>query len=370
MLPLSSKDGDLKPKFSSLSGIVGWIKLNISNVLFDKNTRSIFLFLCLNASFAFVELFYGIYSNSLGLISDAFHMFFDCTALLAGLMASIVAKWKANDRYTYGYVRAEIMAGFVNALFLFFIALNILAHAVERLVEPPEVKHERLLVVSILGFFVNLVGIYFFHEHHGGGHHNCSHSHDHGHHHHDHDHHHHNDHHHHDHHHHDHHHHDHHHGHTHDEHSAEHSQSQIMHGVFLHILADTLGSVGVIISALLMEWYGWMMADPICSLMIGILIAISCWPLLTSSIAILMQRVPTQLDNSLFKCHQSVERLEGVYRVHEIHFWTLCSDVYVGTIKVQISPTADARYVQQQAQLMYSSVGIKQLYVQLDFSDM
>lgn len=86
MLPLSSKDGDLKPKFSSLSGIVGWIKLNISNVLFDKNTRGIFLFLCLNASFAFVELFYGIYSNSLGLISDAFHMFFDCTALLAGLV--------------------------------------------------------------------------------------------------------------------------------------------------------------------------------------------------------------------------------------------------------------------------------------------
>lgn len=112
------------------------------------------------------------------------------------------------------------------------------------------------------------------------------------------------------------------------------------------------------------------MADPICSLMIGILIAISCWPLLTSSIAILMQRVPTQLDSSLFKCHQSVERLEGVYRVHEIHFWTLCSDVYVGTIKVQISPTADARYVQQQAQLMYSSVGVKQLYVQIDFSDM
>merc|ERR1719427_648257 len=239
--------------------------------------------------------------------------------------------------------------------------MNIIGHAVERLVEPPEVKHERLLVVSILGFFVNLVGIYFFHEHHGGGHHNCSHSHDHGHH--SHDHHHHG----HDHHHHG---HDHHHGHTHDDHSAEHSQSQIMHGVFLHILADTLGSVGVIISALLMEWYGWMMADPICSLMIGILIAISCWPLLTSSVAILMQRNPTQLDKHLLKCHQRVERLDGVYRLHEMHFWTLCSDVSVGTIKVQVSPTADVRYVQQQVQLMYSSVGVKQLYVQLDFSDM
>ena len=117
-----------------------------------------------------------------------------------------------------GYVRAETLAGFINGLFLLFISFFIFSEAVERLVEPPEVKHERLLVVSVLGFLVNLVGIFVF-QHGGAGH---GHSHDGGH------------------------------GHSHDGgHGHSHGgggggRSQIMQGVFLHILADTLGSVGVI----------------------------------------------------------------------------------------------------------------------------
>lgn len=66
-------------------------------------------------------------------------MFFDCTGLLAGLVASIITKWKANDKYSYGYVRAEILAGFVNGLFLLFISFFLMSEAVERAIEPPEV---------------------------------------------------------------------------------------------------------------------------------------------------------------------------------------------------------------------------------------
>ena len=115
---------------------------------------------------------------------------------MAGLVATVITKWKANDKFSYGYVRAETLAGFINGLFLLFISffifsevkseyflLNyviynlIISQAVERLVEPPEVKHERLLVVSVLGFLVNLVGIFVF-QHGGAGH---GHSHDGGH---------------------------------------------------------------------------------------------------------------------------------------------------------------------------------------------
>merc|ERR1712021_246339 len=153
-------------------------------------------------------------------------MFFDCTGLLAGLVASVITKWRANDKYSYGYVRAEVLAGFINGLFLIFISFFIFSEAVERLVEPPEVKHERLLPVSIAGFLVNIVGIVVFQ--HGG------------------------------------------HGHSHGG-----SNEQIFKGVYLHILADTLGSVGVIVSALLMQYFGWMIADPICYMIIAILIFIS-----------------------------------------------------------------------------------------------
>lgn len=189
MLPLTTKDPRglgyrIKERLSA------WRRLIFS----DKNSRNLFLFLLLNLSFAFVELLYGVWSNSLGLISDSFHMFFDCTGLLAGLAASVITKWKANEKYSYGYVRAEVLAGFVNSLFLLFISFFILSESVERLIEPPEVgwwlrsvdnkvtfvsfqvKHDRLFVVSILGFIVNLVGIYAFqhggahgHSHGGGG---------------------------------------------------------------------------------------------------------------------------------------------------------------------------------------------------------
>lgn len=347
MLPLSHKDttaGGLGSRIKDR--IHGWMRLIFS----DRNSRNLFLFLILNLSFAFVELTYGIWTNSLGLISDSFHMFFDCTGLLAGLAASVITKWKANDKYSYGYVRAEVIAGFVNGLFLLFIAFFIMSEAVERAIEPPEVKHERLFVVSVLGFLVNLVGIYAFqHGHSHGGSHGHSHSNSHGHSHNS-------------------------HGHSHD-HNIEmdflsNGNSQIMKGVFLHILADTLGSVGVIISAVLMQMFGWMIADPICSMFIAALIILSVLPLIKDSVVILMQRQPYSLDNILPQCYQKVISLAGVYSVQEPHFWTLCSDVYVGALKLEVSKTVDPKYVVTHTQMIFAAAGVRQLYVQLDYTPM
>ncbi|MED6233382.1 hypothetical protein ATANTOWER_010996 [Ataeniobius toweri] len=279
MLPLSIKDDEYKPaKFNLLLKLSGWFR----SILADKTSRNLFFFLCLNLSFAFVELTYGIWSNSLGLISDSFHMFFDCTALLAGLAASVISRWRSNDSFSYGYVRAEVLAGFVNGLFLIFTAFFIFSEGVERALEPPDVHHERLLPVSVAGLLVNLVGIFVFqhgghgHSHGDGGH---GHSHtlfngslNHGHGGHSHD----------------------GHGHSHDKHGghghshggheeshchnelqrSEGSSKQILQGVLLHIIADTLGSIGVIISALLMQKYELMIADPICSMLIAVLIGV------------------------------------------------------------------------------------------------
>lgn len=380
MLPLSIKDDEYKPpKFNLLRKVSGWIR----SIFSDSTSRNLFCFLLLNLSFAFVELFYGIWSNSLGLISDSFHMFFDCTALLAGLAASVISRWKTNDSFSYGYVRAEVLAGFVNGLFLIFTAFFIFSEGVERALDTPEVHHERLLPVSVLGFLVNLIGIFVFqhggnhgHSHDGGhGHshslfngslsHGHSHSEDHGHSHGgDHGHSHGGD-------------HSHKHGHSYgsscpDEPPEEHrgSSKQILEGVFLHIVADALGSVGVIISTILMQRYGWMIADPICSMLIALLIFVSVIPLLKQSIGILMQRTPPALDNSLPECYQRVQQLQGVYHLQDPHFWTLCTDVYIGTLKLVVGPEADSRWILSQTHNIFTQAGVRQLYVQIETAAM
>lgn len=238
-------------------------------------------------------------------------------------------------------------------------------------------KHERLFVVSVLGFLVNLVGIYAFqhghghshgghgHSHGGGGHSHSSNS-------------------------------DHHHllndghGHSHNSHNNHHdhddhhdhhhhgidlpatqqlnsANSQIMRGVFLHILADTLGSVGVIISAVLMHLFGWMRADPICSIFIALLIALSVLGLIRESISVLMQRQPAAVDHLLPQCYQKVTGLAGVYSVQEPHFWTLCSDVHIGAIKLEVSKNVDPKYVVTHTRMIFEAIGIKQITIQLDY---
>ncbi|XP_041862706.1 zinc transporter 7 isoform X1 [Melanotaenia boesemani] len=410
MLPLSIKDDEYKPtKFNLLVKLSGWFR----SILADKTSRNLFFFLCLNLSFAFVELMYGIWSNSLGLISDSFHMFFDCTALLAGLAASVISRWRSNDSFSYGYVRAEVLAGFVNGLFLIFTAFFIFSEGVERALEPPDVHHERLLPVSVAGLLVNLVGIFVFqhgghghshgeeghghshslfngslnhgHSHggheHGHGGHGHSHGHEHGHSHGG-------------------------HGHSHGGHAEPHCHDELLHtpgkgaskqilqGVLLHIIADTLGSIGVIISALLMQKYDLMIADPICSMLISILIGVSVVPLLKESIGILMQRTPPSLDQTLPECYQRVQQLQGVYNLQEPHFWTLCTDVYIGTLKLLVAPDADTRWILSQTHNIFTQVpertitdglnavqkfsavvspfqvGVRQLYVQIDTAAM
>ncbi|XP_022113319.1 zinc transporter 7 [Pieris rapae] len=342
MLPLTQKDTRISrgPITGIREKISNWFRL----ILSDQNSRNLFLFLILNLSFAFVELFYGVWTNSLGLISDAFHMFFDCTGLVAGLAASLISKWRANERFSYGYARAEVLAGFVNGLFLLFIAFFIMSEAVERAIEPPEVKHERLLLVSILGFMVNMVGIYAFHHGHGHGHGGHGHSHGgHGH--------------------------SHNHGHSHDDTEAPTGAgSAIMRGVFLHVLADTLGSVGVIISAILMRMFGWMRADPICSMAIALLIAASVIPLVRDSAGVLMQRTPLSIERSLPNLFTRVVGLAGVHAVQEPHFWTLCSDVHVGAIKLEVAREVDPRYITDQAARIFREAGVKHLTIQLDYS--
>lgn len=313
----------------------------------EKNIRNISCFLVVNMLFGFTELFFGLSTNSLGMISDAFHMFFDCTGLVIGLIASWIARWTPNEDYSFGYGRAEVLGSLINCIVLILVAFYIILESVERYIEPPEVKHERLFAVALIGLIINLGGLWVFGNHDGGSTH----------------------------------------GHSHygisqpanrsyevnvggnNSHKKKHShKSHIQEGVLLHILADTLGSIGVMISSFLIENYGWMRADIVCSLVIAFLIFTSVYPLTKECFFILMQRQPASLKTSLTNCFRRLMHLEGVYRVVEPHFWTLNGNRHVGSVTLEVSKQSDILYILSESQNIFSNVGVHNVCVQLKYT--
>ncbi|KAI0731248.1 cation efflux protein [Earliella scabrosa] len=453
----------------------------LKDILSNPESRKIFYFLMLNMCYMLVQMLYGVWTNSLGLISDAIHMAFDCMAIAVGLIASVMARWPPNERFTYGYGRIETLSGFANGIFLILISVFIVFEAIQRLLEPPEMNTNQLLLVSFVGLCVNLFGMFAMggHHHHGGHSHSHSHGHGHGHSHapsapptpitlnHDHSHG---------------HNHSHDHGHSHSEtgscedahshshstplspppitrsHSHSHSVSHIppdshphthsahehshshshspedthnhshdphtpvsaaphsrhqsleikiepsshlhahpaharlqaqgsiplspitpsykfghdehfemhhssghapnlhdhshvhdhreghsdnMRGVFLHVLADTLGSVGVIVSTLLIEWYGWTGFDPIASLFIAVLIAGSVIPLVIDTGKVLALDLDSR-EKSIRNALTELAPIEGVASYSAPRFWPKDSSSIIGTIHIQLAPSASS----------------------------
>ncbi|KAG0096270.1 putative zinc transporter msc2 [Podila epicladia] len=324
------------PSYSSLAGQyttggLADLGVYVKAILADQDSKQIFYFLLLNLSFMFVQMLYGVWTNSLGLISDSIHMFFDCLALGVGLFASVMSKWNANRTFTYGYNRIETLSGFSNGIFLSLISIFIVIEAIERLVHPPEMNTHRLLLVSFLGFVVNMVGIFAFN--HGHAHHGHSHGHDHGH------------------------------GHDHHGHNAN------MQGVFLHIMADTLGSVGVIISTLLIDWFGWTGFDPIASMFIAVLIFLSVIPLIKDSAAVLMLEVPDANLGAIEHALGELTNIPGVESHSCARFWPNSPESMIGSIHIQANGSGgDSSTIQHAVEqaLLTNIHGLSEVSVQVE----
>lgn len=368
----------------------------IHHILSENKSRKIALFLLINTAYMVVEFIAGFMSNSLGLISDACHMLFDCAALAIGLYASYISRLPVDNQFNYGLGRFEVLSGYVNAVLLVLVGALIVLESLERILDPQEISTDSLLVVSIGGLLVNIVGLIFFHEEHhlahgGGG--TCSHtqsehSHNHvsdihtatlevhsDHHQHDHNHHHncsdHSE-----------HHHcsdenDHHNHkqsknlahidvkakhHNHDHHHIDHN----MEGIFLHVLADTLGSVGVIFSTLLIKYKGWLVADPACSIFISLMIVSSVLPLLINSAEILLQRVSRNHENDLKIALNDILMVNGVHAVQSIHVWNFTNSHVVGTLNLLVSTTCDVGFLKKKVSNKLHDIGIKDLTIQIE----
>ncbi|OAD72989.1 hypothetical protein PHYBLDRAFT_5506, partial [Phycomyces blakesleeanus NRRL 1555(-)] len=281
-------------------------------IMENQDSKQIFFFLLLNLSYMFVQLAYGVWTNSLGLISDAIHMFFDCLALGVGLFASVMGKWPSNAKYSYGYNRIETIAAYFNSVFLVLISISILVEAVLRLINPPEMSTQRLLLVSFVGLVVNLVGIFAFNHGHGHG-----------------------------------------------------------HGVFLHIMADTLGSVGVIVSTLLIQWFGWTGFDPIASMFIAVLIILSVLPLIRQSAAVLMLELEDGVVNQVHGTLEELKKVQGIAGISLPRFWPNEAESLVGSVQIQVKDGVNTQDIRRKAsELLMSHIdGLKEVCIQVEFEN-
>jgi zinc transporter 5/7 len=239
------------------------------------------------------------------------------TALAIGLYASVISRWPANKQFSFGYHRVEVLSGFVNGVFLVLVSIFVLFEAMTRFFEPPEINTDRLLLVSVMGLCVNLIGVWSFSGH-GGEHGGHSHSHGHSH------------------------------GHGDDDDDDDQAETDgdgnkknksfNIDGVFLHVLADTLGSVGVIISTLMIQFLGWKIADPICSFILSLLIFLSVIPLVRSTGSILLLRTPKKLLDA----SAVLASVPGVRGVMDVHSWQLANGQFVSNARLAVAPDADA----------------------------
>ncbi|ETK94496.1 hypothetical protein L917_02372 [Phytophthora nicotianae] len=319
--------------------IEGGLIAHVLAVLWAKRaSRQMLIFLSVNVAFMFVELAVGLYTNSLGLMGDAGHMLFDNGALVIGLVASYIGQLPPDAQFTYGYGRVEVLSGFLNSLLLLVVSFHLITEAASRFMDPPEVTTDHLLLTSIAGLIVNLVGLFFFHDHvHGHSHSHGSdsggcgggHGHSHGNSHHQ----------------------------AHGEDASEdghHGGNSNMYGVYLHVLADTLGSVGVIISSILIHLYEWHVADSASSALISLLILGSTLPLLRDTARQLLQGAPQELENSVNAALQEVQAsVPGVERIAQWNIWHHAGDMRVATLHLEVANSADEQRVLQQTRIIF-----------------
>mgnify|MGYP002651620524 CR=1 FL=1 len=232
-----------------------------------KHKKSLLIVLCLSGSYMIAEVIGGFATKSLALLADAAHMMTDVVGLFLAYMAIKIGEKKANSKKTFGYYRTEILAAVINAVILLGISVYVLFEAYQRFKNPPEVQSGAMMIVAGIGLVVNIVGIFIIRK---GS-----------------------------------------------------DESLNMKGAYFEVLSDALTSVGVMIAGIIMLTTGWYYADPLISAAIGLLIFPRTWRLLKEAINVLLEGTPK--DVNIEELRKSLESVQGVKKLHDLHVWSLTS---------------------------------------------
>jgi cobalt-zinc-cadmium efflux system protein len=222
----------------------------------------------------------GIFTGSLALLSDAAHVLMDILALVLSYTALRLSSLPPDDRHSFGFHRLEVLAAMVNGVSLGGIAVGIFIEAWRRWQSPAAVKSVEMLVIAAIGLALNLAVVFILK---GGMY--AHQSHEHG--------------------------------------DGEHPEDLNVKSAFLHVLGDAAASVGVILAAVIIMQTGWQWVDPLMSVLIGLLILVSSWRVLRSSLHILIEGVPEGIK--LPQVAEVMLTTPGVAGVHDLHVWSICS---------------------------------------------
>lgn len=234
----------------------------------------------LNLVIVVSQIIFGILSHSIALITDAVHNFQDVVSLIIAYVAAIFFIKRPTDEMTFGYLRAEAMAGFVNSAFLVGAVFLLIITGIERLINPQPVESLIVIVVGAIALIVNSFSAYFlgFHHHH-------------------------------------------------EDHNHSHEDLNIR-AAYLHLLSDALISLGVVIGGIFMYFFSIYWLDPLLSILFSLYILKETVPVLKKTFKILMEATPS--DINLDEIKNIIQSFPEVLEVHDLHIWSLSSkDFYL-----------------------------------------
>ena len=256
----------------------------------------------------------SVLSGSLALLADAAHMLTQAVSIAIALVTLRSAAREASAERTFGSHRLGILAALVHALTLWLIAALVVVEAFQRVQSAPEVQGGLMLSIAAVGLFVSLFAAWVLHRSAGGG--------------------------------------------------------LTLEGAFQHITGELLGTVGVVVSGTLVWVFGWTLADPIASVVIGVLILLTTWRLLARVVHVLLEGVPEHVD--VYRLCSTMEEVEGVVFIHDIHVWTIAQGYDALNAHVLVDRELEARdldsLLRRLRRIASEDFGIQHITIQIEQS--
>ena len=274
--------------------------------------RRLRLALAITSTFLLAEVAGGVLSNSLALLADAGHMLTDVAALVLSLFVAWFSRQPHDQRRTYGYLRWEILAAFLNGATLLLISVWISFEAVMRLRQPEAVESGMMLVIAVVGIIANIAAALVLHP--------------------------------------------------------ASDASLNLRGAYLHVVGDLLGSVATVIAALLVRFTGWVVADPIASILMTLLIVRGAWRLVRESVDVLLESTPAHI--AVGAVRKQLEAIPGIESIHDLHVWTVTSGVIAMSVHAIVREPERHQHVLEHVHDAMLLFGIQHVTVQLERREM